>query len=69
MTFGGRDPDRLGPDVARAATSNIRYVSSPDVAELMSRVDDLLITQLWRVETIDRTNDGEFYAFLIRIGF
>lgn len=69
MTFGGRDPEGLGPDVERAATENVRYVSSPDVVELMFRVDELLLTQLWRVETIDRTNDGVFYAFLVRIGF
>ena len=64
MTFGERDPRNLGPRVERANTDRVVYISTPDVAELLARVDDYLGHGGWEVLTIDRTNDGEYYAFL-----
>lgn len=70
MTIGQeRDPaGTLGPRVERAMSDYIRYISTKDVAELLARVDDLVASGAWQITTLDRTNDGEFYAFLVRIG-
>lgn len=66
MSFGERDPmGNLGPRVERTRTDRVAYISTPDVAELLVRVEDLIADPMWKVITLDRTNDGEYYAFLI----
>lgn len=48
----------------RAGTDRIIYLESDDVVELLERVDEYLGHGAWIIETIDRTNDGRFYAFV-----
>ena len=68
MTFGRRDESdplgHVGSRVMRAGTDRIIYLESDDVVELLERVDEYLGHGAWIIETIDRTNDGRFYAFV-----
>jgi len=68
MTFGdpGRAGKRLGTGVQRVDTNTTVYLASDDVVELIERVDGYLGDTTWRIVTLDRTNDGQFYAFLTR---
>jgi hypothetical protein len=42
---------------------NLQYMVGSDVINLMDAVEQELENG-WVIKTIDRTNDGEFYAFL-----
>lgn len=68
MTLGPRDEHdprtSLGSRVSRAGTSRVVYLSSADVVDLLDRVDEYIGHGGWEVKTLDRTNDGEFYAFI-----
>lgn len=67
MTFGDQDPGkrgRLGPAVQRVDTGTTAYLCSDDVVDLLERVDEYVAGTDWRIVTLDRTPDGQFYAFL-----
>ena len=71
MTFD-RDIDSdpgdysLGTDVEVVDTRFTTYISSGDVVALMERLDEYLGDRGLRLVTLDRTNDGRYYAFLTR---
>jgi len=44
----------------------VAYLCIDDVVDLCERVDEYLSDNSWRVLTIDRTPDAQFYAFLTR---
>jgi len=46
--------------------ARVAYLCSDDVVDLCERVDEYLSDTSWRVLTIDRTPDAQFYAFLTR---
>lgn len=67
MTIGDQDPGkrgRLGPAVQRVDTGVTAYLCSDDVVDLLERVDEYVSGTEWRIVTLDRTPDGQFYAFL-----
>jgi len=41
----------------------LQYVTENDSATFLSMVEEQMFRG-WNVKTIDRTNDGKFYAFL-----
>lgn len=41
----------------------LQYVTGNDSATFLSMVEEQMFRG-WNVKTIDRTNDGKFYAFL-----
>jgi len=57
--------ERLGSGVQRADTGLTAYICSDDVVELLERLNEYVADPNWSVVTVDRTNDGEYYAFLI----
>ena len=57
-----------GSGVERVETPYTAYLCSDDVVALIERLDDYAGDSSWRVMTLDRTNDGKFYAFLTRFG-
>ncbi len=59
----------LGSDVQRVETSITAYLCSDDVVALIERLDYYAGDSSWRLVTLDRTNDGKFYAFLTRMGY
>ncbi len=62
-----RDPvDPLGTGVEVVETMFTTYISSGDVVALMERLDNYLSDRGLRLVTLDRTNNGQFYAFLTR---
>lgn len=65
MTLGdpGRDGAGLGSGASYASAGKLAYVCSSDIVELLERVDEMT-DQYWRVVTLDRTANGEYYAFL-----
>ena len=56
------------PRVERVETSITAYLCSGDVAALLGRLDFYAGDSSWKLVTLDRTNDGKFYAFLTRMG-
>ena len=58
-----------GSDVQRVETSITAYLCSDDVVALIERLDGYAGDSSWRLVTLDRTNDGKFYAFLTRMGY
>ncbi len=56
----------LGAYVERIETSLTVYLSSIDPVSFVERLDDYLGDPSWTAMTIDRSNDGLFYAFFIR---
>lgn len=56
----------LGSGVERVETSRTAYLCSDDVVALIERLDYYAGDDSWRLMTLDRTNDGKFYAFLTR---
>jgi hypothetical protein len=69
MAFGEeRDPgyDSLGTSVEVVETMFTTYLCSSDVVALMERLDNYLSDRGLRLVTLDRTNDGRYYAFLTR---
>ena len=56
------------PRVERVETSITAYLCSGDVAALLERLDFYAGDTSWKLVTLDRTNDGKFYAFLSRMG-
>lgn len=56
----------LGSGVERVETAITAYLCSEDVVALMERLDDYAGNDNWRLVTLDRTNDGKFYAFLTK---
>lgn len=58
----------LGTGVERVETPYTAYLCSDDVVALIERLDYYAGDDSWRVMTLDRTNDGKFYAFLTRFG-
>lgn len=68
--FGEHDPSHssLGSGVERVETPYTAYLCSDDVVALVERLDYYAGDDSWRVMTLDRTNDGKFYAFLTRFG-
>ncbi len=59
----------LGSGVERVESSVTAYLCSDDVVALIERLDYYVGDDSWRIATIDRTNDGKFYAFLTRARF
>jgi len=59
----------LGSGVERVETSITAYLCSDDVVALIERLDGYAGDSSWRLVTLDRTNDGKFYAFLTRMGY
>ncbi len=57
-----------GSGVERVETSITAYLCSDDVVALIERLDYYAGDSSWRLVTLDRTNDGKFYAFLTRMG-
>lgn len=47
----------------RATGELLQYVTGNDSAMFLSMVEEQMFRG-WNVKTIDRTNDGKFYAFL-----
>lgn len=65
--FSEHDPEvSLGSGVARVETPMTAYICSEDVVALIERLDEYLYDDSFRLVTLDRTNDGKFYAFLTR---
>lgn len=66
MTIGGNEGSigRLGPRVQRVDTGTTAYICSEDVVELLERVDEYVAGTEWKIVTLDRTLDGQYYAFL-----
>lgn len=62
----GRKGSRLGSGVQRVDTGFTAYLCSDDVVELLERVDEYLGNTNWRLVTLDRTNDGQYYAFMTK---
>lgn len=58
----------LGSVVERFETSRTVYLCSDDVVALIERLDGYTGDSSWNLVTLDRTNDGKFYAFLSRMG-
>ena len=58
----------LGSVVERVETSRTVYLCSDDVGALIERLDGYAGDSSWNLVTLDRTNDGKFYAFLSRMG-
>ena len=56
------------PRVERVETSITAHLCSGDVAALLGRLDFYAGDSSWKLVTLDRTNDGKFYAFLTRMG-
>jgi hypothetical protein len=56
------------PLVERVETSITAYLCSDDVGALLERLDLYAGDKSWKLVTLDRTYDGEFYAFLTRMG-
>ena len=56
------------PRVERVETSITAYLCSGDVAALLERLDFYAGDTSWKLVTLDRTNDGKFYAFFSRMG-
>ena len=54
--------------VERVETSITAYLCSDDVEALLERLDFYAGDSSWKLVTLDRTNDGKFYAFLTRMG-
>ena len=54
--------------VERVETSITAYLCSDDVDALLERLDSYAGDKSWKLVTLDRTNDGKFYAFLTRMG-
>ena len=54
--------------VERVETSITAYLCSDDVEALLGRLDFYAGDSSWKLVTLDRTNDGKFYAFLTRMG-
>lgn len=68
MTIGDPGSGRsLGPNVERVDTGRIAYICSDDVVELLDRVEQYVASNSWRIVTLDRTLDGQYYAFLALI--
>lgn len=67
MTFGdpGKKGNRIGSSVERAETELTAYICSGDVVEFLERLNEYVEDPVWSIVTVDRTNDGEYYAFLI----
>jgi len=67
MTFGdpGKKGNRIGSGVERAETELTAYICSSDVVEFLERLNEYVGDPVWSLVTVDRTNDGEYYAFLI----
>jgi len=65
------DPSRnsLGTGVERVETPYTAYLCSDDVVALIERLDFYVGDDSWKMVTLDRTNDGKFYAFLTRKGY
>ncbi|MCG3773026.1 MAG: hypothetical protein JW384_04252 [Nitrosomonadaceae bacterium] len=69
MAFGEeRDPgyDSLGTSVEVVETMFTTYLCSGDVVALMERLDNYISDRGLSLVTLDRTNNGQFYAFLTR---
>jgi hypothetical protein len=62
----GRSDRRIGPGVQRVDTGYTAYLCSDDVVELIARVDEYLSDASWKLVTLDRTMDGQYYAFMTR---
>ena len=62
------EDNSLGSVVERVETSRTVYLCSDDVVALIERLDYYAGDDSWRLMTLDRTNDGKFYAFLTRFG-
>jgi len=58
----------LGSGVERVETQITAYLCSDDVVALIERLDYYAGDLSWTLKTLDRTNDGKFYAFLTRMG-
>jgi len=56
------------PRVERVETAITAYLCSDDVEALLERLDSYAGDTSWKLVTLDRTNDGKFYAFLTRMG-
>ncbi len=56
----------LGSGVETAESRFTVYLSSDDIVALMERLDDYLGDTGLQLVTLDRTNSGQFYAFLKR---
>ena len=54
--------------VERVETSINAYLCSDDVEALLEQLDFYAGDSSWKLVTLDRTNDGKFYAFLTRMG-
>ena len=54
--------------VERVETPTTVYLCSDDVDALLERLDSYAGDTSWKLVTLDRTNDGKFYAFLTRMG-
>ena len=60
----------LGSGVERVETPRTANLCSDDVVALIERLDNYYAgDSSWRLMTLDRTNDGKFYAFLTRFGY
>lgn len=66
MTLGDPGAGRgLGSGVERASSDACLYLCSDDVVELLERLDEYINDPVYRLVTMDRTNDGQYYAFLV----
>lgn len=54
--------------VERVETPITVYMCSDDVVALFECLDEYAGNPGWRLITLDRNNDGKFYAFLSRMG-
>lgn len=68
--IGEYDPEDspLGSGVEMVETSLTVYLCSDDVVALIERIEGYAYDPSLVLKTIDRTNDGKFYAFLTRMG-
>ena len=62
------EDNSLGSVVERFETPITVYLCSDDVVALIERLDGYAGDSGWNLVTLDRTNDGKFYAFLSRMG-
>ncbi len=61
-----RGYDSLSTNVEVVETMYTTYLCSGDVVALMERLDNYISDRGLSLVTLDRTNSGQFYAFLSR---